>query len=192
MSGAPARALATATDLTALPEEAGAEVVGGQIVYKASPSFEHGDAQSALVGSLRFGGGGGVRGWWLVTEVEVELERHEVYRPDIAGWRRATLPERPRGTPVRVRPDWVCEILSPSTASRDRSTKQQGYHRAGVGHYWIVDPAHETVTVYRHHEDGYLAVTTVGVHDRVALEPFAEVELDVGLLFGRESESTDG
>lgn len=44
--------LATVADLSALPDEAGAEVVAGAVVYKASPSFAHGDAQSALAGLL--------------------------------------------------------------------------------------------------------------------------------------------
>jgi Uma2 family endonuclease len=185
MSTSPASRLATAADLAALPDEAGAEVVGGRVVYKASPSFEHGDAQSALAGLLRFGGGDrGGHGWWLATEVEIELAAHEVYRPDIVGWRRDRVPARPTGTPVHELPDWVCEVLSPSTAGRDLSQKQLGYHRAGVPSYWIVDPEHATVTTYRWHTEGYLATATATRGDRVRLDPFPEVELPVDELFG--------
>ena len=51
-------------------------------------------------------------GWWFETEVEIEFETHEIYRPDIVGWRRERSAQRPTGTPIRLRPDWICEILS--------------------------------------------------------------------------------
>lgn len=111
--------LATFVDLAALGDDRCAEIIGGAIVEKAAPSFEHGDAQSSLVAALkdpfqrRRGGPGG---WWIATEVEVELETHEVYRPDLVGWRRERVPERPRGRPIRIHPDWVCEVLSISNA----------------------------------------------------------------------------
>lgn len=187
MASSPATRLATAADLAALPEEAGGEVVEGEIVYKASPSFEHGAAQGALVGQLMFGGGGrDGRRWWLATEVEIELAAHEIYRPDIVGWRRDRVVTRPSGTPVRERPDWVCEVLSPSTAGRDLSKKRSGYHRAQVPHYWVVDPEHATVTVHRWHADGYLAVQTATVSDVIMLEPFLDAEIVIGSLFGRD------
>jgi hypothetical protein len=81
----PSRRRATAADLLSLPGGRAAEIVGGEIVDKALPSFEHGSAQSGLSGAL-FGfrgppGGGtsGPGGCWLATEVEVEYESHEVY-----------------------------------------------------------------------------------------------------------------
>jgi Uma2 family endonuclease len=113
---------ATAADLAALPDDARAELVGGEIVQKANPGFEHGDAQGSLCELLKppfQRGRGGPGGWWIVTEVEVEFGAHDVYRPDVAGWRRERVPERPRGRPVRIRPDWICEVLSASTAARD-------------------------------------------------------------------------
>lgn len=94
--------------------------------------------------------------------------------------------QRPSGRPVRVRPDWVCEILSPSTAHRDVGDKLHAYHRAGVGHYWVVDPEHETQTVHRWHEQGYLVAQTAGRGERIRAERFEAIELQVGLLFGDE------
>jgi len=123
-------------------------------------------------------------GWWLMTEVEVELETHEVFLPDITGWRRDRVPERPTGRPVRMRPDWVCEVLSPSTASRDQGHKHRTFHQCGVGHYWVVDPRVETLTVHRWHKDGYIVVLTADRSQTVKAEPFDAIELRVGLLFG--------
>ncbi len=63
-----------------------------------------------------------------------------MYLPDIAGWRLACVSEQPRERPVSIAPDWVCEILSPSTASRDIDHKLHTYHGAHAGHYWVVEP----------------------------------------------------
>ena len=157
MSVEPKRRLATIADLPVESETRAREIVAGVIVEKASPTFEHGEAQGAAAAHARRfhgagggSGGGGPSGWWIAVEVDVELEPHELYRPDVVGWRRDRVRERPEGWPVRVCPDWVCEILSPSTAARDLGPKLRTYHRHGVGHVWIVDPEHRMLSVYRH------------------------------------------
>jgi Uma2 family endonuclease len=114
------------------------------------------------------------------------METHEVFRPDVVGWRRERVPERPRGRPVRTRPDWVCEVLSPSNARTDLVTKFRVLHRCGVPHYWIADPEREVLVVYRWEQAGYLAVLTAERGDTVRAEPFGAVELPVGALFGDE------
>ncbi|HUH05144.1 MAG TPA: Uma2 family endonuclease, partial [Kofleriaceae bacterium] len=115
---------ATFAELEALGDSVRAEIIGGEIVEKASPTMEHGSAQTALGGYLhrrfnRRSGGRWPGGWWIGTEVDVEYATHEIYRQDIVGWRREHVPERPTGRPIRVRADWVCEILSPSNEKRD-------------------------------------------------------------------------
>ena len=183
-------ALATLEDLLALGEARRFhEVIGGVLTPKASPSGEHGGAQAAIAGTLfgpfnRRGGGAHPGGWWFETEVELELERHEVYRPDVLGWRRDRVPERPTGSPVRIVPAWICEVLSPSNARDDQVTKFEAYRRAQVGHYWIVDPMLETLRVHRWTPDGYLVVLTAQRGQRVHAEPFAQIELQVGVWFG--------
>lgn len=177
--------LATFADLE--PFEKGHEIVDGQLVRKASPSFEHGGAQASIVRALssfhgRRGLGGG---WWIHTEVDVELAPHQIYLPDVAGWRIDLVPERPRGRPVRIAPQWACEVLSASTADRDLGAKLRGYHRAGVRHYWVVDPERQELRVLRWQEPGYQLVVTVGSGDSVRAEPFDAIELDLDELFGQ-------
>ena len=92
-----------------------------------------------------------------MTEVEVEYTSPEVFRHDLVGWRRERSPET-RGRPVTLRPDWVCEILSESNASNDTVRKLRGLHRAGVPHYWLLDPGRLTQTVLRWTQEGYLDV----------------------------------
>lgn len=186
------RGTATVADLMAIPaDERFHEILAGELVRKATPSGEHGDAQSALAVRIkgpfqRRPGGKLPGGWWIYTEVEVELAPNHVYRPDVVGWRRERVPERPTGTPITLRPDWICEVLSPSNPGTDRVTKLNHYHRFEVPHYWIVDPMEESLSVFRWTPDGYLLVLAADREARVRAEPFEAVEISVGALFGDE------
>jgi Uma2 family endonuclease len=187
----PSRPLATAADLLALPADRAAEIVGGELVEKAMPSFEHGSAQSGLSGVLfgfrgPAGGGPGPGGWWLATEVEVEYESHEAYRHDLVGWRRDRVATKPSERPVRVRPDWVCEILSPSNASNDTVKKLRVLHKHGVPHYWLLDPDARTLRVLRWTPDGYLEALSATAEETVRAEPFDAVELALAAVLGIE------
>lgn len=186
-------ARATLADVLAIPEDQRFhEVIRGDLVRKASPSARHGAVQANLTARLdpynRKPGGRHPGGWWFACETEIDLELHEVYRPDVAGWRRERLPALPLEFPVRVRPDWVCEVISPSKPKNDRVAKFEVYRRCGVPHYWIVDPALETLTVYRWTADGYLVAVNASRGDRVRAEPFDAIELAVGVLFGDDPE----
>lgn len=177
------RPLATAADLIALEDDTGFEVVRGEIVKRGNGSFAHGHAQCALSALLRPVFHRTERTWWLVLSVDTELEPHEVYVPDAVGWRREPGREEPSGQPVRLRPDWVAEVLSPETAWRDLGPKLITYHRAGVPYIWIVDPEHEILTVYRWTVDGYLVDLVGGRSDRVKAAPFDEFEIEIAELF---------
>lgn len=195
MSLAVKKAPATIPELLAIPEhERFHEIIGGELVRKAMPTFRHGGMQAGLTGRLnepynRRPGGRWPGGWRFATETEIRFEDHEVYRPDVAGWRREHLPEPPGEFPVSVRPDWVCEILSPSNERNDVVKKMRTYQRCGVPHYWILDPIAETLIVYRWSREGYLLVLSAEVEERVRAEPFDAVTLSVhGLLEGEDDE----
>lgn len=185
-----ARTPATLDDFWAIPEDRRFhELIGGELTQKASPSGEHGDAQAGVVVAVRVPfqrnpGGGGPGGWWIATEVEVLLESNDIVRPDVLGWRRETFPERPSGYPVRVRPDWVCEVISVGRAKDDTVRKLRLYHRAAIPHYWIADPRDATLTVMRWSPAGYVTVLVAERDEVVRAEPFEAVEIAVGTLFG--------
>ena len=193
-SAAEAARTATRVDLLAIPEaERFHEVIDGELVRKAMPTGPHGRAQSRIASRIggpfdRRPGGRFPGGWWLVTEVEVELETHEVYRPDVAGWRRERLATLPDAAPITVRPDWVCEVLSASNARNDLVKKMRAYQRVGVPHYWVVDPDVETLTVFRWTAQGFLLVLAAERSERVRAEPFDAIELFVGALFGDDAD----
>lgn len=190
---APRPQLATAVDLETLPADSRAEVIHGAVVERASPSAEHGASQIAVGAVLvrRFQRGPGGRwpgGWWLGTEIQIEYETHEVYLHDLVGWRRDRVPVRPSGRPVQTRPDWVCELLSPSNAKRDLVDKFQVLHTNGAPYYWIADPVEQTLIVHRWDRAGYLVILTAAAGEVVRAEPFEAVELRVSALFGVEED----
>lgn len=183
----------TIADWLAQPEGARLELIDGELVEKAFPTFEHGMAQRAVAGSLdapfvrRPGGPHGPGGWWIGTEIDVVLDGRG-YRPDLVGWRRERLAEWPKQRPVAVRPDWICEILSESNRSIDTVTKLRRYHQAGVPHYWILDQADRNLTVHRYGPDGYLIALRAEAAELVRAEPFDAIELRVAVLLGADPE----
>ncbi|HEY0133033.1 MAG TPA: Uma2 family endonuclease [Nannocystis sp.] len=183
---------ATVTDLLAIAEDCRRhELIDGEIVEKASPTWDHSEAQSSLIEQLKGPfqrGTGGPGGWWIGCEIDVQLAVDQVYRPDVVGWRRERSPEPPRGSPTTVRPDWVCEVLSPTNAASDTVRKLRNYHRSGVPHYWLADPATRTLIVYRWQPEGYLLALSAAAPERVRAEPFAAIELSVAALFGDEDD----
>lgn len=125
--------------------------------------------------------------------MEVDLEISGLgCRPDLVGWRRDKQPRLPapdgRGLVTAV-PDWICEVLSRTTAHVDMGEKRVGYHRAGVTHYWLADPANGTLAVLEWSAAGYVIVLVAGRADRVRAPPFDAAEIDVGELFGDDDEA---
>mgnify|MGYP002397258695 CR=1 FL=1 len=138
--------------LLALPEGLTGEILNGQLHTQPRPAGPHLRVGSTLGSRIhrRFDeGDGGPGGWWILLEPEVHFVRDtEVSVPDIAGWRRERLPALPTGHRFEVVPDWVCEILSPSTASKDREVKLPLYAHYGVAHAWLVDPVARRLEAY--------------------------------------------
>jgi Uma2 family endonuclease len=187
----PSRKPATFADLVARANHDRLEIIGGEIVEKAMPSPAHAAAELELAAAIapfnRRPGGRDPGGWWLFTEIHVEYPRGEIYCHDAAGWRRDRVPERPSGWPVRIRPDWVCEIVSPKHEKQDMVDKPRVLHAAEVPHYWVIDPEERILLVHRWSRDGYIVVQRAAC-ERIRAEPFEVIEIDVGLLFGQDSE----
>lgn len=185
--GEPARRLATWDDLLQAPDDGRVwEILGGSLEAQPRPRPTHGAVQGLIFSDLAgpfYRGRGGPGGWWLVIEPDVELEPHEIVAPDLAGWRRERLPQLPAERPVRVRPDWVCEVASPSNRWRDRGRKADLYLRFGVPHYWIVDPDDRGLEAFEARGGTWVRLGAWTDGDTPRIPPFDAIELDVGGLF---------
>lgn len=187
---------ATLADLLALDEDARRrfELIGGELVERGAATGSHGGAQGRafrLLGPFdRRPGGPPERpgGWIFGTEVDIYFDDKNTVRPDVAGWRREHLARLPAEFPVRVLPSWCCEVLS-TNRRNDVVRKKRLYHQHQVAHYWIIDPAAETLSVHRWSADGYVEVLAAERGDRVRAEPFDAIELSVGVLFGDDEDA---
>lgn len=189
-----ARKLATWEDLLAAPDDGRTyEILSGEIEASPRPLPSHGLAQSLLSGELsppfqRARGGPG--GWWLVIEPDVRLAPNEIVASDVAGWRKTRMPVFPRKRPIDVVPDWICEILSPSSRKRDRVVKANLYLDSGIPFYWILDVEERTLEAFVSKDGGWSrqGAWSDGATPRVA--PFEAIELDVGALFPPEADDS--
>ena len=158
----------------------------GELYASPRPRLRHAVAATRLTGRLSppfDDGKGGPGGWWLLMEPELHLGE-DVVVPDLAGWRRERLPAVPDEPYLELAPDWVCEILSPSTERIDRGLKPAIYAREKVPHAWLVNPATRTLEVLRLQGDAWLIASVHSDAERVRAEPFDAIELDLAGLWG--------
>lgn len=175
-------------DLLARGEQDQSEIVGGRILAMSPrPAPHHGFVQAmlthALVGPFGREGGSGPGGWWIVLEPDVALGPHDIVSPDLVGWRRDRVPDFPHARPVETRPDWVSEVLSPSTLRFDRLQKADLYLRAGVPHYWIVDPEARVIEALASEGGRWVRVGAYAGSERVRIPPFDAAEIVIDELF---------
>ncbi len=180
-----ARRPATYADVLAAPPHMVAEVIAGALHLHPRPRARHA-LSASILGARLVEGAHGARedggGWTILDEPELHLGA-DILVPDIAGWRRETLPALEDVAHFTTRPDWVCEVLSPSTKEYDLTEKRAIYGREGVGHLWLVDPEARTLEVFRRTAEGWLLTAAHHGEESVALEPFDTVGIDLARLW---------
>src|SRR5688500_4763702 len=185
---APAVRRATYQDVLDAPEHMIAEVIHGTLHTQPRPASPHAVTSSTLLGELHRPfrvGDGGPGGWLLVHEPELHLgSGPDILVPDVAGWRRPQLAGLPRERAwTGVPPDWICEVLSPSTVAIDRNEKMQIYQREQVRHAWLIDPIALTLEVYRNGGDVWHPLAVHRGAESVRAEPFESFELHLARLW---------
>ncbi|QQR90864.1 MAG: Uma2 family endonuclease [Myxococcales bacterium] len=176
---------ATYADLVALPEHLVGEILNGELIASPRPAAPHATATSVLgmdIGSPFQRGRGGPGGWWIMFEPELHFN-DDVLVPDLAGWRKERMPEVPNQAWFDLPPDWICEVVSPSTARIDRIRKMPIYARPSVSHAWLVDPLQRTLEVFRLQEQRWVVIGNYEGNVTVRAESFDVIELELGALW---------
>ena len=178
---------ATYADIEALPPHVVGEILDGELVVAPRPRSTHARAGSSL-GAILGGpfdlGSGGPGGWIILFEPELHLGQH-VLVPDFAGWRRTRMPEMPDAAYFTLAPDWVCEILSPSSQRYDRGRKLDVYAAEGVEYVWLIDPDAQSLEAFVLREGLWARLGAWAGEETPRAQPFDAIELPMRYLWMR-------
>ncbi len=180
---------ATYADLCAQPGDERWEILDGELLALPSALPEHGFLEGNLATILNGGYGrrGAPGGWWIVVECDIQIPRRSVCRPDLTGWRVERMPTLPKKLPVTLLPDWICEIVSPGAARRDRIRKADLYAQAGIPFYWIVDPQDRILEAFALRDGGWFRLGAWSDGDTARIAPFDELEINIDHVFPPEA-----
>jgi Uma2 family endonuclease len=170
-----------------LPEGLTGEILNGQLHTQPRPAGLHALVESNLqieVGGPFGKGRGGPGGWWIIVEPELHFIRDtEVLVPDIAGWRRDRMPQVPAEHRFEIVPDWICEVLSPSTESKDREIKMPIYAHFGVANAWLVNLKSRTLEAYTLIAEQWENILIAERDQILTIPPFEAIRLELSSLW---------
>ena len=173
---------ATYRDLQDAPEHKVAEIIDGKLYAHPRPASPHaltGSAVGMKIGPPYQMGDRGPGGWWIIDEPELHLGQNpddvDILVPDLAGWRRERMPEWLDTPYFTLPPDWICEVLSPSTRHLDLGSKRDIYARAGVPYLWLIDPRPRTLEACELVDGAWHSLATLAGDSPVSLPPFPEI-----------------
>ena len=164
-----------------VPDTKVAEIIDGELIVSPRPASPHALAAAEIAFQLgpRFHGHealSGPGGWWILPEPELHLT-DDVLVPDLAAWRCARMPTIPNHPAFTLAPDWVCEIMSPSSVRRDRIARMRCYAREGIASVWLVDPIARTLESFRLDGDRWIVLSSHEDDETPRVDPFDEVEI---------------
>jgi len=185
MSERPPNRVATYEDVLAAPEEKVAELIDGALYLSPRPASRHARVTAVLgmiLGPAFDFGTAGPGGWWLIDEPELHLGP-QIVVPDLGGWRRERMPIFPDVAYFDLPPDWVCEVLSPSTSRLDRLKKLPIYAAHRVAYAWLIDPSKRTLEIYGLQNGRLNLVSEHAGEESVCAAPFDAIPLELRALW---------
>lgn len=185
MDAALKHTLATYADIEALPPHVTGQIVDGELYASPRPARSHGVAASRLGGILSTAfdlAMNGPGGWCIIDEPELHLG-DSVLVPDMAGWRINRWPGAAAGHGIQVAPDWICEVLSPSTERFDRIAKMMAYARAGVSYAWLVHPTRHTVEIFERVDTRWTFCAGFSELESLCAVPFEAITIPLGKIW---------
>lgn len=161
------------------------ELIDGKLILSPRPASKHILVVARLTTMLSNAfdlGSAEPSGWWILPEPEVLFIRNK-FVPDICGWRKEKQPSLPEGNPLEEIPDWVCEVVSLGSRKLDHQAKPPVYHQSKVSHFWRLEPDSRSLQAFRWMQAGWLLIADVLEDDKVKIEPFDVLELDLSRLW---------
>ena len=168
-------------DYASLPDDERYELIDGELIAMPSPKEIHQAICGAIFMSVGMFANAMMMGRTYFAPFDVILSDFNVVQPDIIFVSNAR--SHIIGDYIHGAPDLVVEILSPSTADYDRTTKRELYERYGVPEYWMVDPYAKTITILRLDADGYTTHAAYGDGDALSSPTLAGFSMNVSELF---------
>jgi len=160
-----------------LPEDVRAELIDGQIYYMSAPSRIHQKILSDLHASIHQyikGKGGSCEVYPAPFAVKLFNDRKTIVEPDISVICDS---DKLTDSGCSGAPDWIIEIISPSTSGHDYIRKLNLYANAGVREYWIVNPINQSVYVY-HLEESKFETYAYTFHDKIKVNIYNDLWID--------------
>jgi Uma2 family endonuclease len=176
---------ATYQDVIDAPPNMVAEIASGRLHLHPRPASRHARASFRMAGQLDGpfqGDPGAPGGWHFAIEPELHFS-DDVLVPDLAGWRRERMPNYPDAAFFTLAPDWVCEILSPSTRRFDLTEKRALYGLNGVAHLWLLDPDAHTLEAFTLAAGTWTLAAAFGDGDDVRAAPFETFAFPLAALW---------
>ena len=172
-------------DILDAPPHKVAEILDGELHLHPRPAPKHSltssEVGASLIPPFRHGRGG-PGGWWILDEPELHFGE-DVLVPDLGGWRKVRMPEFPEEAYFTLAPDWVCEVLSPSTRRMDMGPKRGIYAREGVAYLWFVDPIAQTLEAFELQSGRWVLLDTLTGDASVSVPPFEAISFELSDLW---------
>lgn len=173
----------TYADYARTPEDERWELIDGELIMAAAPTTAHQMIQSETGGPVWAFVKERDLGWGFYSPIDVVLSDYDVVQPDLVFVSKERESVITRAN-IRGAPDLAVEILSQSTARRDRRDKFDLYERHGVGEYWLADPELRMFWVFVLRNGKFVESGRYGEGDRLISPTLAGFELDLSEVFG--------
>ncbi|MDA8334059.1 MAG: Uma2 family endonuclease [Peptococcaceae bacterium] len=178
------RKKATYEDYAKLPEGAPYQLIGGELVLSPAPETRHQRTKRKLVAKMSVYVEEHDLGEVFDAPTDVYFNDEETYQPDVLfiPWDRGEIVEKGM---INGAPDLVVEVLSPSTAKDDLTTKFTTYERYGVKEYWVINPKDNSVKVYLRNEGRLALGQVVCGHGLIQSKVLSGFAVEAEYLFRR-------
>ena len=159
-----------------------AEFINGEVIIHSPARNRHLDAVGNIYSVLRAFAKVHQLGEVKTKKAMCRFTRSD-YEPDVCFFDAATAQPFTQDTTIFPVPQFIVEVLSPSTEERDRGTKFDDYERHGVGEYWLVDPAIQSIEQYLLRSSRYELTNTWQLGDAMNSPTFPGLRIEIDVFF---------